>query len=454
MFVKFLAYARRNLVAIVLLLAVALASAEIAKAQSTAGHSTEATRSSSGSLSARDRTEVFEEVWRTINEKYYDPSFNGVDWSAMRERYRPRATATTSDAEFYALLNQMAGELRDAHTRVRSPRGREERRRRQATSAGVRIYEVEGVPVIFDVRPDSDATRAGVAPGMVVRTINGQPVEEALVEARRAVGISSSERATRLLSYSRLIAGEPDTPLRLGLTRTDGTPFEVTLTRRIISTAPQFTARLLPSGYAYIRFDRFRSPVSRQVRDALERFRDAPGLILDLRSNGGGDGEEGLRIGSYFFNERVAIARLVTRTGRPPSALFGLISMPREFSAGRRGGQIYSNAVVVLTNEATGSTSELFASAMQEHGRAQVIGTQSCGCVLGVLNHRELRGGGELSISEIGFVTARGRTLEGNGVTPDHSITVTLADLRRGRDAALEEAERRLSSLRNAPAVQ
>jgi carboxyl-terminal processing protease len=448
---KFLARARRSLSAMALLLAVALASAEIVKAQNPSGRSTPATRSLSDSLSAEDRTEVFEEVWRTINEKYYDPNFNGVDWTAMRERYRPRAAAATSDAEFYTVLNQMTGELRDAHTRVRSPRGREERRRRQGTSTGVRIYEVEGVPVIFDVSPDSDAARAGVQPGMIVRTINGQPVEEALAEARRAVGTSSSERATRLLSYSRLIAGEPNTQLRLGLTRADGTQFEVTLTRRVISTAPQFAARLLPSGYAYIRFDRFRSPVSRQVRDALTRFRDAPGLILDLRSNGGGDGEEGLRIGGHFFNERVPIARLVTRTGRPPSALFGLISLPREFQAGRRGGQIYSNPVIILTNEATGSTSELFASAMQEHGRAQVIGTQSCGCVLGVINHRELRGGGELSVSEIGFITARGRTLEGNGVIPDHSITLTLEDLRRGRDAALEEAERRLSSMRNAP---
>jgi carboxyl-terminal processing protease len=78
---------------------------------------------------------------------------------------------------------------------------------------------------------------------------------------------------------------------------------------------------------------------------------------------------------------------------------------------------------------------------MQEQNRAKIIGTQSCGCVLGVLNHKRLKGGADLAISEIGFITSKGRTLEGNGVTPDKSIAVTLADLQNQRDVALKEAE-------------
>jgi carboxyl-terminal processing protease len=408
------------------------------------------------SLSAKERVEVFEAVWKTINEKYYNPSFNGVDWNAVRERYRPRIDAGSSDKEFYALLNQMTGELRDAHTRVRSPRQALDRKKQQATSAGVLIYEVEGAPVIFDVTADSDAARAGLLPGMVVRTVDGQPIAEAITEARQEVGISSTERATRILSYLKLIAGEPNTPLKLGLARADGTPFEVTLMRRTISAAPQFTARLLPSGYAYIRFNRFRSPVAKQVKEALEKFKDAPGLILDLRSNTGGDGREGLRVAGYFFSEKVPIARIVTRTGKPPSALFGLVSLPKVFEAGEKGSQIYSNPIVILVNEGTASTSELIVSGMQERSRAQIVGTQSCGCVLGVLNQRELKGGGELAISEVGFVTPKGRTLEGNGVVPDRTIAVTLVDLQRQHDSALEEAEKYLNNLlkKSLPAIE
>ncbi len=429
----------RSSVSLAAALALALACAVSVKAQSPA-------RSSSSTLSSKERVELFEQVWKTIDEKYYDPSFNGVDWKAVRERYRPRVETIADDEEFYDLLNQMAGELRDAHTRVRSPLQNRNRKNQQATSAGVLLFEVEGSSVVFDVTPDSDAARAGVMAGMVVRTIDGRPVEDALASARREVGASSSERAARLLSYLRLVAGEPGSALRLGLTRADGSPLEVELTRRTVSAAPQFDARPLPSGNVYVRFNRFRAPVAKQLKEALSKFKDAPGLILDLRSNGGGDAREGLKVAGYFFDEKIQVARVVTRTGKPPSALFGLVSLPKEFQAGEKGGRVYSRPVVILVNEGTGSTSELIANALQEHGRAYVIGAQSCGCVLGVLDHRELKGGGDLAVSEIGFVTPDGRRLEGEGVKPNESVIVTLRDLQAGRDAALEAADEYLKS--------
>lgn len=446
MFFKFPVLRGTFAASLLFVVALACSISTAVEAQNSA-RSVEAVKSSSGSLSAKERVEVFEEVWKAINEKYYDPKFNGVDWNAVHERYRPLVDTVKNDTEFYDLLNLMAGELHDAHTRARSPRGRQERKRLQATSAGVRVYEVENIPVIFSVTPDSDAARAGVTAGMVVRTIDGQPIAEAFAEARREVGASSSERATRLLAYQRIIAGEPDTPLKLGLTRADGTPFEATLTRRTVSAAPQFTARLLPSGYAYIKFNRFLPPVTKQIKEALMKYKDAPGLILDLRANGGGDGETGLQIAGYFFNDKTPLGRIITRTGKPPSAFFGLFKLPKEIQAGKKGEQLYSNPVVVLINEATGSTSELITGAMQEQNRAQVIGTQSCGCALGVLNHKQLKGGGDLAISEIGFVTSKGRTLEGNGVVPDKTVALTIADVQQGRDVALKEAE---SFLKNA----
>lgn len=428
--------------------ALALACAVCVRAQSPARASdAAATSASSNSLTPKERVEVFEEVWKTINEKYYDPAFNGADWKAARGRYRPRVDAVSGDEEFYELLNQLTGELRDAHTRVRSPRQNRNRKNQQATSAGVLIYEVEGTTVVFDVAPDSDAASTGVTPGMVVRTVDGKPVTDATAEARREVGASSSERAGRLLSYLRLVAGEPGSALKLGLTRADGTPLEVELTRRTVSDAPQLNARLLPSGFAYVRFNRFRPPAAKLLKEALEKFRDAPGLILDLRSNGGGDGREGLKVAGYFFDEKVTVARIVTRTGKPPSALFGLVSFPKEFQAGERGRRLYAKPVVVLVNEGTGSTAELVANVLHEQRRAYVVGTQSCGCVLGVLDHRDLKGGGDLAVSEIAFVTPTGRKLEGSGVTPDKTVTVTLRDLQAGRDAAVEEAEAYLKSL-------
>src|SRR5262249_40222731 len=72
-------------------------------------------------LSAKDRKDMLEEICKAIEEGYYDPGLNGVDWKAVRERYLPMIDAVKTDQEFYQLMERMAGELHDAHTHVLSP---------------------------------------------------------------------------------------------------------------------------------------------------------------------------------------------------------------------------------------------------------------------------------------------------------------------------------------------
>lgn len=72
-------------------------------------------------LTPSDRAEIFDLVWRTVNEDYYDPSFHGVNWVEVRERYHPRMEAAENDQEFYAQFEVMLAELRDAHTSFSPP---------------------------------------------------------------------------------------------------------------------------------------------------------------------------------------------------------------------------------------------------------------------------------------------------------------------------------------------
>ena len=123
---------RRRLATLLLILAALIASAA-------GGVPRAASNASSDRLSSKDRIEAFEEVWRTVYEKYYDPSFKGIDWRAVHERYRPLVDRATSDEEFYTLLKRMVGELRDAHTRFHTP---EERREYEA-------YVVAGQMISF-----------------------------------------------------------------------------------------------------------------------------------------------------------------------------------------------------------------------------------------------------------------------------------------------------------------
>lgn len=387
-------------------------------------------------LDREDRIEVFNEVWNAINEKYYDASFNGVNWAAVRDRYRPLIEAVDGDDEFYNLMKKMVGELRDAHTRFHTPSERRERERLQSTSAGIHISEIEGQVVIVSVDPDSGAAQAGVEPGMSVRTIDGVLVAEQLAQARSAIADSSSERAIQLRLYHKVIDGEPGAPLMLGLTRADGTAFEVTIPRRTISSAPTVVWKRLASGFGYIKLSLWKSPIHKEFKNALLQLKNTRGIIIDLRGNPGGEVNEVLKIAGYFYNAKTPFGHFYMRSGK----------ILRVFS-GSRDDQIYSGTVAILINEGSGSGSEMFSGVMQESGRAVVIGRQSCGCLLGIAKFRKVEGGGELAISELGYVSPKGRKFEGAGVIPNGVVALTLADLQRQRDLALEEAEKTLKTL-------
>ena len=387
---------------------------------------------SQSSLSVKERKEVFEYVWTVINEKYYDTKTNGVDWKGMRNRYKERLEATKSDAQFYQALQTMTGELRDAHTRVRDPYKRYLFDRLEAVTPGVSLSEVEGQAVILRVASGSPAEAAGVKPGLIVRAIDKRPIEDCVAESRAIIGASSSERATKMLVYASLLDGMEDTEVTLWLERVDdpSKTFEVKLTRKVYSTAVQVIARRLPSGFGYIKLSRWKDPAHEQFKRALDDLRDTPGVVIDLRDNGGGYPAEVLSIGSYFFSNKVSFGKFIRRSGQQTD----LVTTANSFRP-------YMGPVVILVNEASGSGSELFAGVMQEMARAVIVGHQSCGCLLAA-TRRKLRGGGELLVSEFDYQTPKGHRLEGGGVKPDRAIPLTIDDLRRYRDAALEAAER------------
>lgn len=398
-------------------------------------------------ISLKTRQEIFEEVWQTINEKYYDPNFNGVNWQEVKTRYRPQIENAKSDDDFYFLLRKMTSELSDSHTLVRSPQQAKDRKNQQGVALGLTVREIEGVPVVVRVYPGSAAANAGVEIGMQVQTIENKPFSEVLAKAKMDLsGFGSpSEQATLSQIYGKIFGGEVNTSIKVGFLRSDGKPFEAIMQRQKISTALQFEARLLPSNIAYFKFSNFRKSLAKQLKESLLNFKNPKGVIIDLRDNGGGDLEEMLDVLGYFFDDKILVGRASTRTGKPISIAGGLFKIPLEVYTGKKGGQVYAGKVVILTNERSGSASETFAAAMQENNRAKIIGNKTCGCALIVLKHRELKGGGELDISEVGGLTAKGKKLEGNGVTPDVLIPLTLKDLQNSNDKALKEAERELT---------
>ena len=385
-------------------------------------------------------------VWTTVNERYYDPKLNGVDWHAALDRWRPRALAANTDEEFWDDLDRMAGELHDAHTRVESPRRAEEIARNESVTLGFAFRPVEGRLAVTGVSPDSDAFWAGVRPGMTLVEVAGQSAPAAYAKALAEARDSSTAQAKHLSAARRLLAGDEGSTAIITFARGDGTPFTVSLKRRRSAAPPRVTHRVLPSGFGYIRLTSWAQSMQGAMIEAVESLKGTPGLVIDLRGNPGGSALMVRNVAAQFFRGKVEFGRPLTRDGKPVTIAFDwieLIKLKQELE----GAGTYLGPLVVLVNVASASGSELFAGLLQSQGRATIMGQTSCGCLLAFMGYAAVPGGGKLAYSEVGFAFPGGKRIEGTGVVPDVPVPLTIADLLADRDRALEEAQARLKTL-------
>ncbi|HEY9282109.1 MAG TPA: S41 family peptidase, partial [Pyrinomonadaceae bacterium] len=262
----------------------------------------------------------------------------------------------------------------------------------------------------------------------IVRAVNGRPVEDVRAELRRRVAGASSERSFQNLTGMSILYGMAwGLPRRLRLEDPAGREFDYEVVREPRGEV-RVEARRLESGFAYIAFDGWRQPAGRRFNEALDKLRDAPGLVVDLRGNPGGHTDVMLEIASPFFPRETYYGGFRRRDGR----------IDKYFT--RRPARPYDRPVVILTDEGSASASETFAAFLQEAGRARVVGRQSAGSTHNMRSTR-LPHGGTVHYSIRAYLTPGGRDPEGTGVVPDETVPLRLSDLRDGRDAALEAAE-------------
>ena len=401
----------------------------------------------STTLGRAGRERAFDFVWSTIERRYHDPSFNGVDWKAVGERYRPLALEAPDDEAFWDVLDRMTGELHDSHTRVESPREVELRRHGQTMSLGFSFMPLGGQLAVSSVDPEGDAWWAGVRPGMIVAAIGGKPAARAYAELLRHARSASTDRARHFAALRRLILGPEGSRVAFTFERADGTRFDATLARRTIDRRRRETHRVLPSGFGYIRFSEWSIPLTLRALSAIDALKGTPGLVIDLRSNPGGSVHAVNLMLERLFAKPTQLGSATTRDGRPVTLFMGAIDVIALHREVRGSADAYRAPVVVLVNALSASGSELFAGSLQAVGRAKVVGQPSCGCLLGFLGYAYVPGGAQLAYSEVGFVLANGRRIEGEGVIPDREVPLTLEDLRLSRDRPLEEAQALLASM-------
>jgi carboxyl-terminal processing protease len=255
---------------------------------------------------------------------------------------------------------------------------------------------------VRDVIPDSPADDADIATGHRVVKIDGRSIAQ-FPDLSRAV---------------TTIRGEPGTSIKVtvedpakGILRT------VTLTRELIDP-PAVEVRSLGEGIGYLRLRDFPENATKELHQSISQLRkDAGkqglrGLVLDLRDNGGGLLDEAIGIADAFLSE----GAIVRTRGRRGTIL--------DEARARRAGTEADVPLVVLVNKASASASEIVAGALQDHGRALIIGERTYGKG-SVQAPFELDDGSLLKLTTALYYTPDDRLIQASGITPDVHVGVS-----------------------------
>lgn len=278
---------------------------------------------------------------------------------------------------------------------------------------GIEVGEENGNLRIVSPIDDSPADRAGIEPGDLIVEIDGRPVRD--MSINDAVG---------------MLRGEPGSSISLTLIRDDET-IDVSLEREII-TANSVRTRMLEPGYAYLRISQFRTNTGDEVADALEELHDEhgdlSGLVLDLRNNPGGVLQAAVGVADAFLTDGLVVYTegRMSRSGREYRA------SPEDPSRGV--------PMVVLINTGSASAAEIVAGALQDQGRAVIMGTRSFGkgsvqTLLPLSNERALK------LTTSLYFTPDGRSIQAQGIIPDIEVREGLVTRETSRRGVYSEAD-------------
>jgi carboxyl-terminal processing protease len=373
--------------------------------------------------------EDFDELWRTLAERYCYFGEKRTDWPAVRALYRPQALAAASRDDFAVIVDRVLRELYDAHTH-----------RSDAAEGTARLpyYDLWVEPrgahgaLVTSVRDGSAAADAEIVPGDTVTRVDDVSL------ARRAAAsmprcLTRPDPAAVTYALNVAVSGHRGQPRRLALRNAKGGERTVNLPVKIASQLPDVESRLLPRGYGCIVVRSFADQAVVDAFDAaLLRFREAPGLVIDVRQNGGGDTAVARPIMGRFIAEQKPYARMRRRDGDHLGDAWTEVVDPR-------GPFTFTAPVAVLTTRWSASMAEGFPMGMRGIGRAAIVGTRMMELGAGVFPLRLDHTGLELQYSAepVYDVHDRPRSL----LEPDVSVPPA-GDILAAGVAALDAARR------------
>lgn len=277
---------------------------------------------------------------------------------------------------------------------------------------GIDVRAEDRKLLIKSVIDDSPADQAGINAGDTIISIDGVPV-----------------KGRYLPDAIDQLSGEPETQLVIRVLSPDGEERELELIRKYIKV-PTLSFRLLDKSYGYFRITQFHNDSAIDLEQSLTSIRndgiELRGIILDLRNNPGGVMHPAVSMADGFLNEGV----IVSTRGRNAT-------MQLEFKA-HTGEWLPDIPLMVIVDRGTASASEVLAGALQDHGRALIIGERTFGkgSVQSIL---PLRNGDGIKLTTARYYTPSGRSIQAEGITPD--FVIDSAPSHGSGDARVREAD-------------
>ncbi|HWL74490.1 MAG TPA: S41 family peptidase, partial [Burkholderiaceae bacterium] len=357
--------------------------------------------------------EMFDDGWRTMKYRFYDPKMHGMDWDAMRAKYRPLVDYVGDRQELLNIINEMIGELNASHTGAAPPP-------RGPAAGGVSTshlgIELESdatagryrVTHIYEDGPaDKDWVRVKV--GDYLLAIDGKPVKAgdeywALLNNRlnRKVTVTFNNKAAEDGAWhSRIeaISGGAYSQLRY---------------ERWVKERRKKVDELSGGRIGYLHIQAMNPPSLRRFEKELREYRHKEAMVIDQRWNGGGNIEQELLAILVQRQYQVWQPRGTEATTRPFAGFFG----PK----------------IVLQNWRSASNAEMFPAGFRALGLGKVVGTPTVGAVIGTGSY-SLIDGSTVRTPGVGvFLADQKRTnMENNGVQPDILVENKPEDALAGR---------------------
>ncbi len=417
---------------------------------------------------------TFDRTWSLIADTHWDPTLGGLDWNAVRDELRPKAGAATNDHELRRVLEEMVARLGQSHFALLPDAAADE-----STAAGdeadglpgcsaaasaeiyaamERRHSADGDPglelrlldrdevVVTRVAAGTPAAEAGVRMGWRLLAIDGVPLERSL----RCIGQvddAAFQRQVEISWLRGLLAGPIGSVVKA---RFDGgSRREVRLRREAppgdlvsFGNLPPSTLQFERSStetkeharVAVVRFNIWLPPVATAFEQAMPELRAADAIVIDLRGNPGGVSAVAQGVAGHFVAETISLGTMKGRRDH-----LELVAQPRRVARDGSAVEPYRGPLAVLIDEGSASTSELFAAGLRDHDRARLFGSRSAGAALPAVMDR-LPNGDVFLHAAMDYIRPNGERVEGRPIVPDVETPLLRANLRAGRDAALEAA--------------